>query len=260
MANEDAGKVGSPAEREVRRGALPEGAATADESLLHREFERPAFLQSDPWRVLRIQAEFVHGIDTLAGLPPAVTIFGSARTPESSPYYQLARDLGRRLAERGYAVITGGGPGIMMAANQGAAEAGGISVGLNIELPFEQALNPFVNVPISFRYFFVRKTMFVKYAEAFVVFPGGYGTMDELFEAMTLIQTGKLRHFPLVLVGSTYWAGLLDWLRGTMLPAANIGSEDLAILTVTDSIDDALQAATSGPSAVLAEFAQTARP
>lgn len=242
MSNRGQREVERPIPRDVARATVPQSAATADEALLHREYERPAFLDSDPWRVLRIQSEFVHAIDTLAGLPPAVTVFGSARTPETSPHYAMARELGRALAERGFAVITGGGPGIMRAANEGAAAAGGLSVGLNIELPYEQVINPFVNVAISFRYFFVRKTMFVKYAEAFIVFPGGYGTMDELFEAMTLIQTGKLRHFPVILIGADYWQGLLGWLRGTMLPAANIAEEDLAIVTVADSVDVALQA------------------
>jgi uncharacterized protein (TIGR00730 family) len=223
------------------RQGLPKSVHTADETLLQREFERPEFLHSDPWRILRITSEFVHGFDTLAGLPPAVTIFGSARTASSDPYYRYAEELGAQLAGVGFAVITGGGPGIMEAANKGACEAGGISVGLNIELPFEQELNEFVTVPMSFRYFFARKTMFVKYAEAFVVFPGGFGTLDELFEAVTLIQTGKLRHFPLVLFGSGYWHGLLQWLRGQALEGAKISKDDLDLIVVTDRVEDVVE-------------------
>jgi uncharacterized protein (TIGR00730 family) len=225
----------------VESKTLPKGASTADESLLQREFERPEFLQSDPWRVMRILGEFVEGFDALAGLPPAVTVFGSARTERDDPQYGHAETLASALVQSGFAVITGGGPGIMEAANKGAAESDGISVGLNIELPFEQSINPYVNVPLSFRYFFVRKMMFVKYAEAFVVFPGGFGTLDELFESLTLIQTGKLKHFPVILFGSAYWRGLVDWLRSPMLDEGKIKAEDLQLMEVTDSIDRALQ-------------------
>ena len=233
----------------VEAWTLKPGSSTADESLLQREFERPQFLQNDPWRVLRILSEFVHGFDTLAGLPPAVTIFGSARTPTSDRSFRQAEELGMALVRAGFAIITGGGPGIMEAANRGAKEAGGISVGLNIELPYEQALNPYVTVPITFRYFFARKTMFAKYSQSFVVFPGGFGTLDELFEALTLIQTGKLKHFPVILFGSDYWKGLLDWLRGPMLEEGKIDPEDLELLTVTDSIEETVERITRARAA-----------
>jgi uncharacterized protein (TIGR00730 family) len=213
------------------RGAL-NTHKTADECLLGTQTD---FTDSDPWRVLRIQSEFVHGFDTLAGLGPAVSIFGSARTPEEAPIYQAAVETARLLAEEGLAIITGGGPGIMEAANRGGQLGGGVSVGLAIELPFEEATNPYVDVPLSFRYFFVRKTMFVKYAQAFVIFPGGYGTMDELFEALTLIQTGKVHNFPVILYSSEYWAGLLDWLRTTMADRGNVSPEDLERFVVADS-------------------------
>jgi uncharacterized protein (TIGR00730 family) len=189
---------------------------------------------------MRILGEFVEGFDTLAGLPPAVTIFGSARTPPDDPQYRHAEELARALVRTGFAVITGGGPGAMEAANKGAFEAGGISVGLNIELPFEQHINPCVNVGLSFRYFFARKTMFAKYAEAFVAFPGGFGTLDELFECLTLIQTGKLKHFPVILFGASYWSGLLDWLRDPMLREHKISPEDICLMTVTDSVEEAV--------------------
>ncbi len=192
------------------------------------------FTHTDPWRVLRIQGEFVAGFDALAHVSPAVTIFGSARTPESDPYYTQAVTLGRLLAEQGFAVITGGGPGIMEAANRGAREGGGRSVGCNIELPHEQGTNAYVDLSINFRYFFVRKTMFMKYAEGFIIFPGGFGTLDELFEALTLIQTGKVRNFPLILFGTAYWQGLFDWLRGPMLDEGKIGLGDLDLLIQTD--------------------------
>ena len=214
------------------------GKKTEDEILLRRqELTQPAarhFTESDPWRVLRITSEFVAGFDALAHLDPAVAIFGSARVPPGSPEYEAATEVARRLAEAGFAIITGGGPGIMEAANKGAVEGGGESVGCNIELPFEQGTNQYVNVAINFRYFFVRKTMFVKYAEAFVIFPGGFGTMDELFEALTLIQTGKVGNFPVVLFGTRYWRGLLDWLRETMLGEGKISPEDLDLLHPTD--------------------------
>lgn len=199
------------------------------------------FTHTDPWRVLRIQGEFVAGFDALAHIGPAVTIFGSARTPESDPYYTQAVMLGRLLAERGFAVITGGGPGIMEAANRGAREGGGRSVGCNIELPHEQGTNPYVDLSINFRYFFVRKTMFMKYAEGSIIFPGGFGTLDELFEALTLIQTGKVRNFPLILFGTAYWRGLFDWLRGPMLAEAKISPDDLDLLIQTDDPAEAAQ-------------------
>ncbi|GAA1476454.1 TIGR00730 family Rossman fold protein [Nocardioides aestuarii] len=192
--------------------------------------------------MLRIQAEFVEGFGSLADLGPAIAVFGSARTKPDSPYFQRGVEVGRGLAEAGFSVITGGGPGAMEAANRGAQEAGGTSVGLGIELPFEAGLNPYVDLGINFRYFFARKTMFVKYSQGFVVLPGGLGTFDELFEALTLVQTQKVTSFPVVLLGSDYWQGLLDWLRDTVLAAGNIAPADLAMLTVTDSVDEAVAA------------------
>lgn len=210
--------------------------ATQDEKLLKTPPpELPAFTDSDPWRVLRIMGEFVEGFDTLAGLGPAVSIFGSARTPETDPMYQATVETARLLAEAGLVVITGGGPGIMEAGNRGAQEGNGTSIGLNIELPFEQGNNRYVGIPINHHYFFVRKTMFVKYAQAFVIFPGGFGTLDELFEALTLIQTGKISNFPVILYGSAYWAGLLDWLRNTMLAEGKISPADLDLMVISDS-------------------------
>ena len=211
---------------------------TEDESLL-KPSRRPEFLDSDPWRSLRILSEFVEGFDALATVGPAVSVFGSARTPRSHRNYRSARRLGAGLAKAGYAVITGGGPGIMEAANRGCREGGGLSIGCNIELPHEQSLNPYVDLGVEFRYFFVRKTMFVKYADAFVIYPGGYGTLDELFEALTLIQTKKIRDFPVVLIGSDYWGGLLDWVRGTLLAEAAITPEDVDLLRITDDPDEA---------------------
>ena len=213
------------------------GGATEDERLLVAPTQEPggsSFIHTDPWRVFRIMGEFVEGFDALAELGQAVTIFGSARVPPGDPQYEAARETARLLGEAGFTVITGGGPGIMEAANQGAREAGAKSVGCNIELPFEQHINPYVDVAINFRYFFVRKTMFVKYAEAFVIFPGGFGTLDELFEALTLIQTGKVRDFPVILFGSAYWKGLIDWIRDTLLAEGKISPEDVDLLVVTD--------------------------
>jgi hypothetical protein len=220
--------------------AVPEfqkrpGEATEDERLLQRHPHRLPDTPSDAWRVFRIMGEFVEGFDTLGGIGPAVSIFGSARTLPDHPEYAAAQETARRLAAAGFTIITGGGPGVMEASNRGATEAGGESVGCNIELPFEQGMNRYVEIAVNFRYFFVRKMMFVKYAEAFVIFPGGFGTMDELFESLTLIQTGKVRNFPVVLFGCEYWQGLLDWLRGSMLEGEKILAEDLSLLTVTDS-------------------------
>ena len=222
----------------VRRAAVerqaPDSTGTADERFLRRV--QAPFTDTDPWRVLRITAEFVEGFDALAEVGPAVSVFGSARVEEGTPLYETARALGGHLADAGFAVITGGGPGVMAAANRGCHEAGGFSIGCNIELPREQWLNPWVDLGVEFRYFFVRKTMFVKYADGFVILPGGFGTLDELFEALTLIQTGKIRHFPVFLVGTAYWGGLLDWLRSTALPPAMITDDDLALVRVTDDV------------------------
>ena len=212
---------------------------TTDQRLLDRR-GGSEFLHTDPWRVMRITSEFVEGFGLLAELPRAVSVFGSARTPREHPHYAAGIELGAALVEAGYAVITGGGPGAMEAANRGASEAGGMSVGLGIELPFEQELNEWVDVGISFRYFFVRKTMFVKYAQAFVILPGGFGTLDELFEALTLVQTRKVTRFPVILFGSAYWSGLVDWIRGTMAEAGTVGPADLDLVHVTDDIAEAV--------------------
>ncbi|MFB9724506.1 TIGR00730 family Rossman fold protein [Planobispora longispora] len=222
----------------VRGDFVPD--STYDQRLLDRR--GPAdWLHMDPWRVMRIQAEFVEGFGQLAELPQAVTVFGSARTPEESPEYQLGVDLGRKLSEAGYAVITGGGPGCMEAANRGAAEAGGISVGLGIELPFEQHMNEYVDLGIEFRYFFVRKTMFVKYSCGFVTLPGGFGTLDELFEALTLVQTRKVTSFPVVLMGTEFWGGMIDWIRSSLAATKKISAEDLDLIHVTDDPDEAVR-------------------
>src|SRR5438445_6262459 len=217
--------------RVVRRGLERQ---TEDRQLLERGPAAPEFLESDPWRVLRIQAEFVEGFDAVATVGPAVTFFGSARVGETDPMYGAARQLAAELARAGFAIITGGGPGIMEAANRGAREGGGLSVGCNIELPFEQAFNQYVDLGIEFHYFFVRKMMFVKYAEAFVIFPGGLGTLDELFEALTLIQTGKIIHFPVILFGSSYWQGLKQWIQDRVLKEGKVAPADLDLLMTTD--------------------------
>ena len=211
---------------------------TEDEQLLMPPDKEVPFTETDPWRVMRIQSEFVQGFDALAQLSRAVTIFGSARTPPGDPNYEAAVETACLLGEAGCAIITGGGPGIMEAANKGARQAGALSVGLNIELPFEQHVNPYVDLALNHRYFFVRKTMLVKYAQAFVIFPGGFGTMDELFESLTLIQTGKISNFPVVLFDSSYWQGLLDWLQKTMQNEGKIEAADLDLLLVTDSPEE----------------------
>ncbi len=212
-------------------------ATTTDQRLLDRR--GPAdWVHTDPWRVLRIQAEFVEGFGLLAELGPAVSIFGSARTARTSQEYETAEHIASGLVAAGYAVITGGGPGIMEAANRGAVKAGGVSVGLGIELPTEMGLNDYVEVGLEFRYFFVRKTCFIKYSQAFVVLPGGFGTMDELFEALTLVATGKITKFPIVLVGRQYWSGLLSWLRDTMLAGGNIGPGEFSLIKVADEADE----------------------
>jgi uncharacterized protein (TIGR00730 family) len=212
---------------------------TTDQRLLDRRSALDT--HNDTWRVLRIQAEFVEGFGLLAELPRAVSVFGSARTPRDSEYYQVAEQLGAALARAGYAVITGGGPGAMEAANKGACDAGGTSVGLGIELPFEQELNEWVDVGVLFRYFFVRKMMFVKYAQAFVILPGGFGTLDELFEALTLVQTRKVTRFPVILFGSAYWSGLIDWIRDTMVAQGTVGPTDLDLLHVTDDVAEVIR-------------------
>jgi uncharacterized protein (TIGR00730 family) len=214
-------------------------AGTTDQRLL--DHRGPSdWVHTDPWRVLRIQSEFVEGFGLLAELPAAVSVFGSARTPADHPEYETGVRLGAALARAGFAVITGGGPGSMEAVNRGASEAGGVSVGLGIELPFEQRLNDWVDVGVNFRYFFARKTMFVKYAQAFVILPGGFGTLDEMFEALTLVQTQKVTRFPVILLGSAYWSGLIDWLRGSVATAGKIAEADLGLLHVTDEVDDAV--------------------
>ncbi|GAA1788786.1 TIGR00730 family Rossman fold protein [Nocardioides hankookensis] len=220
-----------------RRNQVDQG--TTDQRLLDSRGQN-AWVHTDPWRVQRITAEFVEGFGAFAELGPAIAVFGSARTPTDSPWYAAGEATGRRLVEEGFAVITGGGPGAMEAANKGACEAGGVSVGLGIELPWESGLNEWVDVGVNFRYFFARKTMFVKYSQGFIVLPGGVGTLDELFEALTLVQTGKITDFPIVLVGSSYWQGLLDWMRDTSLASGTISEVDLDRLIVTDDVDEAV--------------------
>jgi uncharacterized protein (TIGR00730 family) len=221
----------------LRRAQIEAG--TTDQRLL--DSRGPSdWVHTDPWRVLRIQSEFVEGFGLLAELPAAVSVFGSARTKPDNPEYATARALGGALAQAGFAVITGGGPGAMEAVNRGASEAGGVSVGLGIELPFEQSLNEWVDIGVNFRYFFARKTMFVKYAQAFVIMPGGFGTLDEMFEALTLVQTQKVTRFPVILLGTQYWSGLVQWLRDSVLPGGKINAPDLDLLHVTDDVDDAV--------------------
>ena len=217
-------------------------AVTEDEKLLQQPGPRIDFTRTDPWRVMRIMGEFIEGFDTLASVEKAVTIFGSARIGPEDPHYDAALETARLLAEAGFAVITGAGPGIMEAGNKGARLGGGRSIGCNIELPFEQGANPYVDTLVNFRYFFVRKTMFIKYSVAFVIFPGGFGTLDELFEALTLIQTGKIYRFPVILFGRYYWAGLLRWLQARVLSEGKISEGDLDLMLVTDDPAEAVQA------------------
>jgi uncharacterized protein (TIGR00730 family) len=227
--------------------ALP--GTTQDEQLL--ESPRPdGFTHTDPWRVFRIMGEFVEGFDELATLSRGIAIFGSARTQPDDPDYKAAQETGALLAAQGFAVITGGGPGIMEAANRGAFDAGGLSIGCNIELPFEQKPNAYQTLSLTFKYFFVRKMMFVKYSLAFVIFPGGFGTFDELFEALTLIQTHKIRNFPIVLFGSHYWSGLLDWLRAVVLPGGKISEHDMDIFHITDSPAEVVEIVTRSQSSL----------
>jgi len=233
--------------RKGKGRALP--GTTQDEQLL--ESPRPdGFTHTDPWRVFRIMGEFVEGFDELATLSRGIAIFGSARTRPDDPDYKAAQETGALLAAQGFAVITGGGPGIMEAANRGAFDAGGLSIGCNIELPFEQKPNAYQTLSLTFKYFFVRKMMFVKYSLAFVIFPGGFGTLDELFEALTLIQTRKIRNFPIVLFGSQYWSGLLDWLRAVVLPDGKISEHDLDIFHITDSPAEVVEIVTRSQSSL----------
>jgi uncharacterized protein (TIGR00730 family) len=241
LADEQATEQRRPAPEKHRGPAVLRGnqvqPGTTDQRLL--DTRGPSdWVHTDPWRVLRIQSEFVEGFGLLAELPRAVSVFGSARTEPGSPDYIAGEKIGAALARAGYAVITGGGPGVMEAVNKGTCEAGGISVGLGIELPFEQRINDWVEIGLNFRYFFARKTMFVKYAQAFVVLPGGFGTMDELFESLTLVQTGKVTSFPVVLYGREFWSGLLDWLRDAMLTTGKVNEADLDLLHLTDDPEE----------------------
>src|SRR5215210_5599975 len=235
----DAGGTERRVEGAIIRGGAQRETTTTDQRLLESRGASD-WVHTDPWRVLRIQSEFVDGFGTLAELGPAVGVFGSALVERDDPIYALTEELATKLVGAGLSVITGGGPGVMEAANKGAASAGGVSVGLGIELPFESGLNPYVNLGINFRYFFARKTMFVKYAQGFIVLPGGFGTFDELFEALTLVQTRKVTSFPIVLVGRSYWSGLLDWLRDTVVAEGNVSSVDLDMVTVTDDPAEAV--------------------
>jgi uncharacterized protein (TIGR00730 family) len=224
----------------VRRRGRQVLQSTTDQRLLDQRGPSD-WVHTDPWRVLRIQSEFVEGFGMLAELGRAITVFGSARTLPDDPYYRKAEELGAALARAGYAVITGGGPGIMEAANKGCHLAGGTSVGLGIELPFEQTINEYVDLGMVFRYFFARKTCFLKYSIGYIGFPGGFGTLDEIFEAVTLIQTQKVTSFPLVLFGSEYWAGMLDWMKRTLLEDGKIAAPDVELFQVTDDIDEVVR-------------------
>ena len=252
--------IPSARDRERRRGPVimrrkQVQASTTDQRLLDSRGPTD-WVHTDPWRVLRIQAEFVEGFGALAELGPAISVFGSARSKPDDEEYETSVEVGRARVAAGFAVITGGGPGAMEAANRGAYEADGVSVGLGIELPFESGLNSFVDIGINFRYFFARKTMFVKYAQGFIALPGGFGTFDEIFEAVTLVQTQKVTSFPIVLLGTEYWGGLVDWIRRTVLAGGKVSDKDVDLLRVTDDVDEAFaimvearaeRAATSGP-------------
>ncbi|MGB8649434.1 MAG: TIGR00730 family Rossman fold protein [Mycobacteriales bacterium] len=224
----------------VRRRGRQVLPSTTDQRLLDNRGPSD-WVHTDPWRVLRIQSEFVEGFGMLAELGRAITVFGSARTPHGDPYYDRAEELGRKLSQAGYAVISGGGPGIMEAANKGCHEAGGTSVGLGIELPFEQVMNEYVDLGMIFRYFFARKTCFLKYSIGYVAFPGGYGTLDEVFEAVTMIQTGKITSFPLVLFGTEFWTPMLDWVRGSVLADGKISPADVDLFQLTDDVDEVVE-------------------
>ena len=235
----------------ILRGArIPD--ATADAALLSNE-RSSDWTHTDPWRVMRIQSEFVEGFGALADLPPSISIFGSARARPGDPSYETAREIAQRLAAAGFGVITGGGPGVMEAGNRGAREGDGLSVGLGIELPFEQGMNEYVDLGVNFRYFFARKTMFLKYSLGFVVMPGGFGTLDELFEAVTLVQTKKGSSFPIVLVGRDHWDGLDRWIRGPLRESGRIGEADADLLTVVDTAGEAIEAVRSGIRRLAAE-------
>jgi uncharacterized protein (TIGR00730 family) len=235
----DRARAGAYPARVTDRPTRRSSRTAEDRNLLMQQpYADPSFLESDAWRALRIMGEFIDGFDALARLGPAVSIFGSARTRPTDPMYESARHLARRLSEEGFTVITGGGPGIMEAANRGAQEGEGVSVGLGIDLPHEPGVNRYVDLPAYFRYFFVRKTMFVKYAQAFVIFPGGFGTFDELFESLTLVQTGKIDHFPIILFGSRYWSGLLEWLHRTVATEDKVNEADLRLLRVSDDVEE----------------------
>jgi len=231
---------------------------TEDEKLLQQPAPGLDFTRTDPWRVMRITSEFIEGFDTLASVEKGVTIFGSARTSPEDPMYKAAEEVARLLAASGFAIITGAGPGIMEAANKGCRIAGGHSVGCNIELPFEQGSNPYVDTLVNFRYFFVRKTMFIKYSVAFIIFPGGFGTLDELFEAITLIQTGKIYQFPVILFGRHYWAGLIRWLQTRVLAEQNISRGDIDLMVLTDDPAEAAAAVVSAYEAQMATAADRA--
>ncbi len=240
MKNRLPGKFQDQFQGPVRRRRSQVRHETHDQRLL--DSRGPSdWAHSDPWRVMRIQAEFIEGFGSLADLGQAVAVFGSARTPSDHRWYEMGVQVGAELARAGFSVITGGGPGAMEAANKGASEAGGVSVGLGIELPFEAGLNPWVDMGINFRYFFARKTMFVKYSQGFVVLPGGVGTLDEMFEAVTLVQTGTVTSFPIVLLGVDYWSGLLDWIRDTMLAHGMISPQDLDLMVLTDDVSEAVR-------------------
>lgn len=234
---------------EAPKSQVKEAAKSTDDFALLNPGRPPAmqehFTESDTWRVLRIQSEFVESFEMMSKVGPSIAIFGSARLPESSPYYAAAREVARRLAKGGWAIITGGGPGIMTAANRGARDARDksekMSIGLNIELPFEQGMNPYCDFGIHFRYFFCRKVNFVKYASAFVIFPGGFGTLDEFFEALTLVQTHKIQDFPLIVFGSDYWKGLIDWMRSSLVSNGTILPSDVDLIHLTDDIDDVVR-------------------
>ncbi|WP_037182645.1 TIGR00730 family Rossman fold protein [Rhodococcoides fascians] len=223
----------------LRRGRNSE-TSTSDQRLLDQRGPGN-WIHTDTWRVLRIQSEFVEGFGALAEVPRAVTVFGSARTPQDHPEYERSRQLGQNLAEAGFAVITGGGPGVMEGANRGASDADGFSIGLGIELPFEQGLNDWVDLGVNFRYFFVRKTMFVKYSQAFVCLPGGFGTLDELFEALTLVQTRKVTRFPIILLGTDFWSGLIEWIKNTLVAEGKVSPSDLELIHCTDSVEEAVR-------------------